>query len=147
MAAQVVPKILEIIAAKEAQAMASGVAGAAEVPYPASIAAIASIVATVLATIATIASTLNSVPGHADGGIVGGGSYSGDKVLARLNSGEMVLNQRQQANLFSMLDNGLMPQHGGTNVTVTGVIRGTDIMLVQKNTNKVLSKAGSRINF
>ena len=38
----------------------------------------------------------------ADGGIVGGNSFSGDMVSARLNSGEMVLNRMQQGKLFSM---------------------------------------------
>lgn len=38
----------------------------------------------------------------ATGGIVGGTSYSGDRVPAMLNSGEMVLNQAQQAQLFGM---------------------------------------------
>lgn len=38
----------------------------------------------------------------ADGGIVGGTSYTGDRVPAWLNSGEMVLNQSQQARLFEI---------------------------------------------
>ena len=38
--------------------------------------------------------------GFEDGGVVPGESYTGDKVVARVNSGEMVLNQQQQANLF-----------------------------------------------
>ena len=42
---------------------------------------------------------------HASGGIVGGNSYSGDKVLAGLNSGEMVLNKNQQARLFKFINN------------------------------------------
>lgn len=42
---------------------------------------------------------------HANGGIVGGNSYSGDKILARLNSGEMVLNQGQQTKLFNIVNN------------------------------------------
>ena len=83
----------------------------------------------------------------ATGGIVGGSSYSGDNVYARLNSGEMVLNTRQQRNLFNLLDTGLMPQKGVTNIQVTGVVRGTDLLLVQKNTNKVRAKAGSKIYF
>ena len=59
----------------------------------------------------------------------------------------MVLNTRQQRNLFNLLDTGLMPQKGVTNVQVTGVVRGTDLLLVQKNTNKVRAKAGSKIYF
>ena len=84
---------------------------------------------------------------YAEGGIVGGHSYTGDKLLARVNSGEMVLNNRQQRNLFNLLDTGLMPQRGVTNIQVTGVVRGTDLLLVQKNTNKVRAKAGSKIYF
>lgn len=83
----------------------------------------------------------------AEGGIVGGSSYSGDKLLARVNSQEMILNSRQQRNLFNLLDTDTMPQRGGTNVQVTGVVRGTDLLLVQKNTNKVRAKSGSKIYF
>lgn len=80
-------------------------------------------------------------------GTVGGSSYGGDRIWARLNSGEMVLNKRQQRNLFDLLDMDVMPQRGGTNVQVTGVIRGSDLILVQKNTNKVRSKSGTQIYF
>ena len=37
-----------------------------------------------------------------NGGIVGGNSTTGDKVPARVNSGEMILNKRQQSKLFGM---------------------------------------------
>lgn len=49
----------------------------------------------------------NAVMGekHADGGIVGGNSYSGDRILTSLNSGEMVLNKDQQAQLFKFIQN------------------------------------------
>ena len=46
-----------------------------------------------------------------------------------------------------MLDTNAMPQAGGTNVTVQGVIRGTDLLLVQKNTNKLRSSSGTQIHF
>ena len=42
---------------------------------------------------------------HADGGIVGGNSYSGDRILTGLNSGEMVLNKDQQTKLFKFIQN------------------------------------------
>ena len=55
-----------------------------------------------------------SIPKFANGGIVQGGSISGDKILARVNAGEMILNQGQQGNLFALL-NG----QGSTNGTST----------------------------
>ena len=39
-------------------------------------------------------------PAFATGGIVGGTSYTGDKVSARVNSGEMIINREQQRRLF-----------------------------------------------
>lgn len=47
----------------------------------------------------------NFFTGHANGGIIGGNSYSGDKVLTRVNSGEMILNASQQSGLFSFISN------------------------------------------
>lgn len=41
----------------------------------------------------------------ANGMMVGGNSYSGDKLLARVNSGEMILNKEQQAALFNIIKN------------------------------------------
>ena len=46
--------------------------------------------------------------GFAEGGIVGGSSFSGDKLTAKVNSGEMILNKNQQANLFSLVAGGPM---------------------------------------
>jgi uncharacterized membrane-anchored protein YhcB (DUF1043 family) len=40
-----------------------------------------------------------------NGGIVGGSSQFGDKILARVNSGELILNQRQQKKLWQQLEN------------------------------------------
>lgn len=45
----------------------------------------------------------NFIKGHAEGGIIGGNSYSGDRVLTRLNSGEMVMNMEQQNALFGFI--------------------------------------------
>jgi len=45
-------------------------------------------------------------PQFAQGGIVPGNSTSGDRVPALVNSGEMVLNKQQQAELFSIANGG-----------------------------------------
>ena len=41
-----------------------------------------------------------------EGAIVGGNSYTGDKVIAGVNSGEMILNEKQQANLLAIANGG-----------------------------------------
>ena len=107
----------------------------------------AGFISSMLAIQAATKATTMSMMAFAEGGIVGGSSYSGDRILARVNSGEMILNDKQQRHLFELLDSDAMPQKGGTNVTVQGVIRGTDLLLVQKNTNKVRSSAGTQIHF
>lgn len=52
-----------------------------------------------------------------DGGVVGGSSFSGDRVLARVNSGEMILNSGQQSQLFNMA-NGRGSSGGMPNITI-----------------------------
>ena len=48
------------------------------------------------------AAKIAGIGGFADGGIVGGNSLSGDKLTANVNSGEMILNQGQQKQLFDI---------------------------------------------
>ena len=71
----------------------------------------------------------------ANGGIVGGTSYTGDKLLARVNSGEMVLNGRQQARLFSMINSG-----AGTGGQVEFKIKGKELVGVINNYNDKFNK-------
>lgn len=94
------------IATDEAYAMAKATGQAATLPFPANIAAIATTVATLASVIAKINSIKNSAGKFAEGGIVGGTSYSGDKLFAMVNSGEMILNKRQQGNLANMFGGG-----------------------------------------
>ena len=118
----------------------------ASIPF-AGVGIAAGFISSMLAIQAATKATTMSMMAFAEGGIVGGSSYSGDRILARVNSGEMILNDEQQRHLFELLDSDAMPKAGGTNVTVQGVIRGTDLLLVQKNTNKVRSSAGTQIYF
>ena len=48
------------------------------------------------------------ISGFATGGVVGGNSPTGDRVLARVNSGEMILNKRQQQRLLYILNGGAL---------------------------------------
>lgn len=88
------------------------------------IAAVAALGSVVAAAIATARNTKK----YATGGIVGGTSYSGDRVVARVNSGEMILNKSQQANLFRMANGG-----SSTGGQVEFHISGTDLVGVLNN--------------
>lgn len=98
------------IAIETGVAIASGTAQAQSVPFPANIAAIASTVATVLANIGTAISTVKSAK-FANGGVVGGTSYTGDKVPVQVNSAELITNPKQAANLLYEISNN--PVRGG----------------------------------
>ena len=45
-----------------------------------------------------------TLPRFEKGGVVGGSSYHGDKILARVNSGELILNQQQQQKLNNQME-------------------------------------------
>lgn len=62
-----------------------------------------------LAGMAQLIAMVNTISSFATGGIVPGTSYTGDKVVAHVNSGEMILNARQQARLFAIASGNLTP--------------------------------------
>ena len=72
-----------------------------------------------------------SIPKFKDGGIVQGGPTSGDKILARVNAGEMILNQNQQSNLWKLLNS--QSAVSGQSVNIGGRVRGADIYLALSN--------------
>lgn len=136
--AQVIPQIMSLIAAKQGEAMAVGTASAAAQKFPANLAAIAAVTATIISTFASIFAAAQK---FADGGIVGGGSTHGDRILARLNSGEMVLNKRHQKNLFNILDNGGIR---GNSTQVDFHIKGTELVGTLRNYKNIKSKVGGK---
>lgn len=116
--ASAIPQIAALTVAQKAQASAN-----AEVGVTGAIASVASIpiVGWIMAAAAaaSVISAMAAIPKFAGGGIVPGSSYYGDRVPAMLNSGEMVLNASQQANLFRMIDGGASGQMQAK-VTVEG---------------------------
>lgn len=94
-----------------AQAIAAATsASTAGDPYTLAI-RIAANVAAVTAQFAAVikaikAASVPSAPAFAQGGIVEGTSYNGDKITARVNSGEMILTREQQARLYDMIQAG-----------------------------------------
>lgn len=92
------------------------------------------------AGLAAVATTISTITGFANGGIIQGGSTHGDGLYARVNAGEMILNGSQQRKLFNLLDSNGAIGGAATNVVVTGKIKGSDIFLSQRNYNNKMSK-------
>jgi hypothetical protein len=88
------------------------------------IAAIAGGIATMYSTIEAI----HSATGFSEGGVVKGNTFSGDKVPAMLNAGEVVLSRAQASNLASSMQNsGLQGLH------LTASVSGTQLRFVLNN--------------
>jgi len=94
------------IAVARGKAIAMIPAQTSLIPYPANIFPAAQLAASANLQFALGAATIaaQAIKGFEDGGIVGGNSFQGDRVMARVNSGEMILNRQQQSNLFNQIN-------------------------------------------
>lgn len=113
------------VAASTAEGAADAGKSAAKLPFPWNIVAIGGAIAAAIAAFAAI-------PKFANGGIVQGTTV-GDKNLVRANGGEMILNHRQQANMFSLLNRGISSGSIGGNGKVEFEIRYDRLVGVLKN--------------
>lgn len=121
-----IPALTKLIATKKTEAVVNGVASAAETP----------IVGWILAgaAVASVAAAIASMPKYKTGGIVGGNNFD-DGIIARVSTGEMILNKHQQSNLFKLLDRGVT---GGTGGEVEFVIHGNTLRgLLQQQNNRL----------
>lgn len=115
-----------------------------------------------LAQLMAIISAVKGSTGYATGGIVGGNSYTGDRIPVRVNSGEMILNRWQQKRLWDVANGlGSVPQVGSVrpsigagsiaqatvHVSVSGrlVGQGRQLVAVIGNERKARGKAGWRL--
>lgn len=70
------------------------------IPFPYNLIAIAAAGTALLGIISSLKGSFKDAGSFATGGIVGGNSYTGDRLIAHVNSGEMILNRSQQMALF-----------------------------------------------
>ena len=119
------------VAALFAAQAAAGIAEQSKLVFPYNIIAMS-------ATAGALVSTIASIPKFATGGIIGGSDYYGDNVIARVNSGEMILNVGQQRNLFEAINKGDFS--AGNNGSVSFEITGDKLVGVLNNYNKKKGK-------
>ena len=84
-----------------------------------------------------VVAQIKAAGAFANGGVIGGSQYAGDALLARVNSGEMILNGSQQAALFDLIDKG---NSNGVTGNVNFVIRGKDLHGVLNNYDSKMKK-------
>lgn len=123
---------MQVAATEQAKAFSGAASSGAKLPFPANLAAIA-------ASIAAVVAALSMIGKFADGGIVQGSRTIGDMNIARVNSGEMILNGSQQKNLFNLLDGG-MANSGSQSGEVHFKIQGKDLVGVLSNYNTKVKK-------
>lgn len=96
-----------------------------------------------LATMVSVQNTIKSqTSGYAEGGVITGPYSSGDRMIARVNAGEMILNKRQQSNLFNAIDeNRLGGGNSNNTISLQSVkVRGADLYLTMKNYENTTGK-------
>ena len=117
------------------QSLASAINGAVISGTSTGPAAVFTTPAFIATAVSGVLSAFAAIPSFATGGIIAGTSTTGDNILARVNSGEMVLNTSQQAKLFNSLNSG------GVGGDVQFKIEGTDLIGVlnkQNRRNKII---------
>lgn len=93
-----------------------------------------------LAQVTSVISQIHSLSGYASGGIIQGANTIGDYNLARVNSGEMILNGTQQARLFSLLNSPISGNNVSASNQVEFKIKGQDLVGIITNYNKKVGR-------
>lgn len=112
-----------LVTAKTAEAGANAAADTSKIPF--GWMAIPAVIAAVIAMFAAL-------PKFAKGGVVGGNSKAGDKILARLNSGEGVLTEQGMENLAG----AARPRTTDVHITGELTASGRDLRLVLDRTDR-----------
>lgn len=90
--------------------------------------------------VASVIAAMTNIPKFANGGIVPGNMYSGDRVPAMVNSGEMILNRTQQGRLFDILNNKGYSKKSNVNVTGEVVVSGEQMRILLANTDRKMRR-------
>jgi len=124
------------LAASEAVALGKASASASGLPFPYNLIAMG----TVAATVTSMFTKFASIGKFAEGGIVGGNRSIGDYNIARVNSGEMILNGSQQKRLFHLLNSNGNGTTESSVQKVELVVRGKDLVGTLDNYNRHINR-------
>jgi hypothetical protein len=118
--------IVKQIVANQALAMSNAITGATSSGAATGPLAIFSTPAFIATAIGGVIAAFAAIPKFETGGIVSGSSMYGDKILARVNSGEMIANDKQQKKIWAAMNTG------GGDVSIVPSIKlvGSDFLIM-----------------
>lgn len=125
--AGLVQTVTKLIAMMLSASISQSIAGATASGAATGPAAVFTTPAFIATAIGGVLAAFAAIPKFETGGIIGGSSYYGDKILARVNSGEMIANNDQQRKIFNAMN-----ASGGGIVTMIPElkIKGSDMIVV-----------------
>lgn len=136
--AGLVQTVTKLIAMMLSAAISQSIAGATASGTATGPAAIFTTPAFIATAVGGVLAAFAAIPKFETGGIVGGSSYYGDKIMARLNSAEMISNTDQQKKIWNAMNSG-----GGTvGYIADAKLKGNDIWLSFKRTEELKNRIG-----
>ncbi len=129
--------ITKLISMLLANSIANAIVGATASGAATGPAAIFTTPAFITTAVSGVVAAFAAIPKFESGGVVNGSSFYGDKILARVNSGELILNQNQQKDVFGMMNN-----RSSQSFIADTRIQGEDIIIAYKRAEKKLNRKG-----
>ena len=122
-----------------AQSISQSIAGATASGTATGPGAIFATPAFISTAVSGVIAAFAAIPKFETGGMVGGSSYFGDKILARVNSGELILNQKQQKSLYGQMQS---PSNEPVVMMASTKISGSDIIIAYERAGKTKNRLG-----
>ncbi|MGQ7945006.1 hypothetical protein [Flavobacterium sp. WC2509] len=126
--AGMIQTVTKLIAMMLASAISQSIAGATSSGTATGPAAIFTTPAFIATAVGGVLAAFASIPKFETGGIVGGSSFYGDKIMARVNSAEMISNTDQQRKIWGAMNNGGGSSEGG--FVASTVMKGSDMLIL-----------------
>lgn len=120
--------VTKLIAMMLASSISQSIAGATATGTATGPAAVFTTPAFIATAIGGVLAAFAAIPKFQTGGIVSGNSLYGDKILARVNSGEMIANDKQQKKIWSAMNSGSGSAEG--EFVASTVVKGSDMLLI-----------------
>lgn len=128
--AQMKALAIKLIGIALAESVANSIKGATQTGTSTGPLAAFTTPAFITAAIGGTFAAFSQIPKFEHGGVVGGTSFSGDRMLARVNSGEVILNTGQQNQLLRLASGNV----NTGNIYAETVVKGNDLRIILKNT-------------